>query len=153
MTGFRVTIVDDRPEYANAERFPEADATLAMDFVEAVRQIEIKPSTYIVIVTRGHRSDEEILSLIISSPAKYIGMIGSRRKVLTTYEHLAKRGVSVELLKRVHSPIGLEIGAATAEEIGISVAAQLIAVRRGETERQTNKSDAMRDVISRMTQS
>jgi xanthine dehydrogenase accessory factor len=153
MTGFRVTIIDDRPEYANADRFPEADATLALDFVEAVRQLEIKPSTYIVILTRGHRSDEEILSLVISSPAKYIGMIGSRRKVLTTYEHLAERGVSVELLKRVHAPIGIEIGAATAEEIGISVAAQLIAVRRGETERQTNKSDAMRDVISRMTQS
>ncbi len=152
MTGFRVTIVDDRPEYANAGRFPEADNTLALDFTEALGRIEIKPSTYIVIVTRGHRSDEEILSRVVDSPAKYIGMIGSKRKVLTTYEHLVQSGVSAELLKRIHAPIGIEIGAATAEEIGISVAAQLIAVRRGEAERQENKSDAMQKLITQITQ-
>lgn len=152
MAGFRVTIVDDRPEYANAERFPEADTTVALDFVEAIQHIEIKPSTYIVIVTRGHRSDEEILSRVVSSPAKYIGMIGSRRKVLTTYEHLVEHGVSVESLKRIHAPIGLEIGATTAEEIGISIVAQLIAVRRGEAERQENKSDVMKELIAQIAQ-
>jgi xanthine dehydrogenase accessory factor len=152
MTGFRVTVVDDRPEYANAERFPEAHSTIALDFIEAIGQLEIKPSTYIVIVTRGHRSDEEILSRVVGSPARYIGMIGSKRKVLTTYEHLMEHGVSVDALKRIHAPIGLEIGAATAEEIGISVVAQLIAVRRGEAERQENKSDAMQRLITQMRQ-
>ena len=147
MTGFRVTVVDDRPEYANAQRFPEAFRTMAMDFGEALDTIEVKPSTYIVIVTRGHRSDEDILSRVVSSPAKYIGMIGSHRKVLTTYEHLAERGVSPDLLKRVHAPIGIDIGASTAEEIGISVVAQLIAVRRGEAAKQKNKSDAIEKSI------
>lgn len=147
MTGFRVTVVDDRPEYANAQRFPEAYRTLAMDFGEALDTIEVKPSTYIVIVTRGHRSDEEILSRVIASPAKYIGMIGSQRKVLTTYEHLAKRGVSHDQLKRVHAPIGIDIGATTAEEIGISIVAQLIAVRRGEAAKQKNKSEAIQKSI------
>jgi xanthine dehydrogenase accessory factor len=152
MAGFRVTIVDDRPEYANAQRFPEATRTLAVEFEEALQHVDIKPSTYIVIVTRGHRSDEEILARVVNSPAKYIGMIGSRRKVVTTYEHLVKRGVSVEILKRIHAPIGIEIGATTAEEIGISVVAQLIAVRRGETETQRNKSDGMEKLITQISQ-
>jgi xanthine dehydrogenase accessory factor len=151
MAGFRVTIVDDRPEYANAQRFPEAARTLAVEFEEALRHVDIKPSTYIVIVTRGHRSDEEILARVVNSPAKYIGMIGSRRKVLTTYEHLVKRGVSVETLKHIHAPIGIEIGAKTAEEIGVSVVAQLIAVRRGEAETQRNKSDGMEKLITQIS--
>ena len=150
MSGFHVTVVDDRPEYANVQRFPEAFKTMAEDFHEALQHIEIKSSTYIVIVTRGHRSDEEILERVISSPAKYIGMIGSQRKVLTTYEHLAKKGISVQLMERVHAPIGIEIGATTAEEIGISVVAQLIAVRRGEVNKQKNKSDVMITQISRI---
>jgi xanthine dehydrogenase accessory factor len=151
MTGFRVTVIDDRPEYANAERFPEAERTIAVDFLDALQRVEIKASTYIVIVTRGHRSDEEILSRVIGSAARYIGMIGSQRKVLTTYEHMVDHGVSVESLKRIHAPIGLEIGAATAEEIGISVVAQLIAVRRGGAEKQENKSDSMKKLIAQMT--
>ena len=150
MVGFRVTVVDDRPEYANAERFPEADKTFAAHFADAVAECGIKSSTYVVIVTRGHRSDEEILSRVVDSPAKYIGMIGSRRKVLTTYEHLVASGTKVELLKRVHAPIGIEIGAATAEEIGVSVVAQLIAVRRGEIGRQENKSDAMAGMFEKI---
>jgi xanthine dehydrogenase accessory factor len=138
MAGFRITVIDDRSEYANAVRFPEAERSLAVDFNEALSHFSITPSTYIVIVTRGHRSDEEILEKVVASPAKYIGMIGSKRKVLTTYEHLAGRGVSANVLNRVHAPIGIEIGATTAEEIGISVVAQLIAVRRGEVDVQKN---------------
>ena len=130
MAGFRVTVVDDRPQYANPERFPEADATLVVEFYEALSQIEIKQSTYVVIVTRGHRSDEDILEQVIRTPAKYIGMIGSARKVLTTYEHLVERGVTRDDLTRVHAPMGLEIGAATAEEIAVSVVAEMIQVRR-----------------------
>ncbi|HTR80162.1 MAG TPA: XdhC/CoxI family protein [Bacteroidota bacterium] len=148
MVGFHVTIIDDRPEYANPVRFPEAKKTIACDFAEAFGQIEIKPSTYVVIVTRGHRSDEEILSHVVEKPAKYIGMIGSQRKVLTTYKHLVERGISIETLRKVHAPIGIEIGATTAEEIAVSVVAQLIAVRRGEVDRLENKSNVMRKLIT-----
>lgn len=150
MAGFRITVIDDRSEYANVVRFPEAERTLAVDFNEALSRISVTRSTYIVIVTRGHRSDEEILEKVVALPAKYVGMIGSKRKVLTTYEHLAERGVSADALNRVHAPIGIEIGATTAEEIGISVVAQLIAVRRGEVDVQKNKSDAMKNTTTRI---
>lgn len=150
MAGFRITVIDDRSEYANAVRFPEAEHTLAVDFNDALSRISVTPSTYIVIVTRGHRSDEEILERVVGLPAKYIGMIGSKRKVLTTYGHLAERGVSADVLSRVHAPIGIEIGATTAEEIGISVVAQLIAVRRGEVDIQKNKSDALKKMTIRV---
>ncbi|TAK55659.1 MAG: XdhC/CoxI family protein [Bacteroidetes bacterium] len=131
LAGFRVTIIDDREKFANAGRFPEAVQTFAMDFGEALERIPIKESTYVVIITRGHQYDEEILKRVIKTPARYIGMIGSKRKVLTTYEHLAQRGISVETMRRVHAPIGIEIGAVTAEEIAISVVAEIINTRRG----------------------
>jgi len=151
MAGFRITVIDDRSEYANVVRFPEAKRTLAVDFNQALSHISVTPSTYIVIVTRGHRSDEEILERVVGLPAKYIGMIGSKRKVLTTYEHLVERGISVEELNRIHAPIGIEIGATTAEEIAISVVAQLIAVRRGEVDAQRNKSDVLKNTATRIS--
>jgi xanthine dehydrogenase accessory factor len=150
IVGFRATIVDERENYANPQRFPEAARTMAVDFSEAFRQLTVKPSTYIVIVTRGHRDDEEILEQAIKTPAKYIGMIGSKRKVFTTYEHLVERGVPIESLKRVHAPMGLEIGATTAEEIGISVVAELVAIRREEETPYFNKSAVMEELISRL---
>lgn len=150
MAGFRITVVDDRPQYANSERFPEAARTLATDYTEAFAQLDVKPSTYIVIVTRGHRYDEEILENSLRTRAKYIGMIGSKRKVFTTYEHLVERGVPVESLKRVRAPMGIEIGATTAEEIGISIVAELIAVRRGEDFPYFSKSVVMQDLFSRL---
>jgi xanthine dehydrogenase accessory factor len=147
MVGFRVTIVDDRKEYANPERFPEASQTLAVEFHRAFDHFTVKPSTYIVIVTRGHRSDEEILERALKTPAKYIGMIGSKRKVLTTYEHLVERGVPVRDLRRVHAPMGVEIGAVTTEEIGISVVAQLVHVRRGGSLPLKHKSEVMEELL------
>lgn len=150
MAGFRVTVVDDRSQYANPERFPEATKTLAMDFREAVGELLFKTSTYVLIVTRGHRSDEEILEQVIRKPTKYIGMIGSKRKVLTTYEHLLERGISIQELKRIQAPMGLEIGATTAEEIAVSVVAQLIAVRRSERSPYVDKSDASRELFIRL---
>ncbi len=150
MAGFRVTIIDDRPQYANSQRFPEADATLAVEYYEAFKRITVNSSTYIVIVTRGHRSDEDILEEAVKSPARYIGMIGSARKVLTTYEHLVQRGVSVEQLRRVRSPMGIEIGAVTAEEIGISVVAELIATRRGEGQNLPHKSHVMDELFAQL---
>lgn len=131
MSGFRVTVIDDRAQYANPERFPEAEETRALEFYEAFARLRISPSTYIVIVTRGHRSDEELLAEAIKTPARYIGMIGSKRKVLKTYQNLIADGASMEHLQRVHAPMGLDIGAVTAEEIGISIVAELIQVRRG----------------------
>jgi xanthine dehydrogenase accessory factor len=147
MVGFRVTIVDDRKEYANPGRFPEAVQTLAVAFSDAFNRLTVKSSTYIVIVTRGHRSDEEILELALKTPAKYIGMIGSKRKVLATYEHLVDRGIAVQELKRVHAPVGIEIGAVTTEEIGISVVAQLVHVRRGGPSSLGQKSEVMQELL------
>lgn len=131
MAGFRVTIVDDREQYANAERFPEAAETRVMDFSEAFDRLPLTPSQYLVIVTRGHKFDELLLERACRTAARYVGMIGSRRKVLTAFRHLLEKGVTMEELRRVQAPIGLDIGALTAEEIGISIVAQLIAVRRG----------------------
>ena len=147
MAGFRVTVVDDRKEYANPDRFPEAAQALVIEFYNAFDRLTIKPSTYIVVVTRGHRSDEEILERALKTPAKYIGMIGSQRKVLTTYKHLVERGIPVDSLTRVHAPMGIEIGAVTAEEIGISVVAQLIQVRRGESLPLRHKSEVMKGLM------
>jgi xanthine dehydrogenase accessory factor len=146
MAGFHVTVVDDRPEYANAKRFPEAARTLTADCVRAFEELTMGPLSYIVIVTRGHRYDEEILERAVQTQAKYIGMIGSKRKVLTTFNRLTERGVPAETLRRVHAPVGLEIGAATPEEIAVSVVAELIAVRRGQENLVMHKSDAMKRI-------
>jgi xanthine dehydrogenase accessory factor len=142
-----MTIVDDRKEYANAERFPEAAQTLAVEFHDAFNHLTVKSSSYIVIVTRGHRSDEDALERALHTPAKYIGMIGSKRKVLTTYEHLVERGVTVTMLQRVHAPIGLEIGAVTAEEIGVSIVAELVQIRRGGSLPLRHKAEVMRELM------
>ena len=131
LAGFRVTVIDDRPEFASKERFPEAHATLAVPFDAAWEQLRVNRSTSIAIVTRGHRYDEQVLERAVRTNAGYIGMIGSKRKVIATFEHLVSRGVPRDLLERVHAPIGLAIGAMTAEEIAISITAELIAVRRG----------------------
>src|ERR1041384_3604895 len=147
MAGFRVTVVDDRDKFANRERFPEAVQTVAEDFIEAFNHITVKPSTYVVIVTRGHRHDEEVLERIAGTSARYIGMIGSRKKVLAAFEHLAEKGIPAERLRRVHAPMGIDIGAATAEEIGISVVAELIAERRGAKGPFHHKSDSMDDPV------
>ncbi|MEW6510110.1 MAG: XdhC family protein [Bacteroidota bacterium] len=131
MAGFRVTVIDDRPEYANPQRFPEAYRTLAVGFDDSWNQLQIKPSTSIVIVTRGHKFDERVLERAVQTQARYIGMIGSKRKVISTFANLVERAISRDLLRKVRAPIGLGIGALTAEEIGISITAELIAVRRG----------------------
>jgi xanthine dehydrogenase accessory factor len=148
MAGFRVTIVDDRKEFANPERFPEAAETICVEFANAFQYLTVKPSTFIVIVTRGHRSDEEILEHAVTTPARYIGMIGSRRKVLTTFERLVEHGVSPEALGRVHAPIGLDIGAVTAEEIGISIVAELVYARRGGNRPLQSKSGGMSSLLA-----
>jgi xanthine dehydrogenase accessory factor len=130
LCGFNITVIDDRAEFASAERFPEADAILAEDFTKSFPKIKIDNSSYIVIVTHGHRHDEVVLEWAVTTPAKYIGMIGSKTKNETIYTHLRAKGISQEQLDRVHAPIGLEIGAQTPEEIAVSILAELIKVRR-----------------------
>jgi xanthine dehydrogenase accessory factor len=128
--GFKVTIVDDRIQFANKERFPEVDAIVCESFAQSFEKLDISASSYVVIVTRGHKYDEQILERVLEFDAKYIGMIGSKRKVLTTFQHLVGKGVSKENLQRVYAPIGLEIGAITPEEIGLSIVSELIKIRR-----------------------
>ncbi len=131
LCGFSVVVVDDRPEYANAERFPEADRVICADFAEALREFPIDPSTYVVTVTRGHRQDEMALRQVAESPAAYVGMIGSRRRVGAVLQHLIDDGLDPEAVARVHTPIGLDIGAETPEEIAVAIMAEVIQARRG----------------------
>lgn len=129
---FNVTVIDDRAEFAARDKFPDPAVQLrAQDFVEALRSLKITPATHIVIVTRGHRHDEICLEEVIDKPARYIGMIGSRRRTTTIRERLKRTGVAPELLRRVHAPIGLDIGALTPEEIALAILAEIVLVRRG----------------------
>jgi xanthine dehydrogenase accessory factor len=126
---FDVTVVDDRPEYVTPERFPTAEQRMHGDFKETLRGIEVTPSTYCLIVTRGHNHDEEALFHLIDRGARYVGMIGSRRKIKLIFDDLLNEGVSPELLEQVYAPVGLDIGSQTVAEIAVSIAAQLVAHR------------------------
>ena len=128
--GFDVIVVDDREAYANRERFPDAKDVVAEDFDKALAAITPSESAYIVIVTRGHRDDMRVLRWAVQTNAKYIGMVGSRRKAITVFRELTNEGLKPELFERVHSPVGLDIGAITPEEIAVAIAAELIGVRR-----------------------
>jgi xanthine dehydrogenase accessory factor len=132
MAGFAIGVVDDRESFANRERFPMAKEIFT-SFEEAFAQIEPTAATYVVIVTRGHKDDMRVLGWAVGKKARYIGMIGSKRKVLSVYRALEKDGIAPEQFTRVHAPIGLDIGALTPEEIAISITAELIAIRRGAT--------------------
>ena len=128
--GFEVIVTDDRDVYANKERFPDAREIIADDFDKALAGLRPAESAYIVIATRGHRDDMRVLRWAVGTPARYIGMIGSKRKAITVYRELVKEGLKPELFDRVHSPVGLDIGAVTPEEIAISIMGELIGVRR-----------------------
>jgi xanthine dehydrogenase accessory factor len=130
IAGFDVTVVDDREAYANRERFPEAQQVIAEDFEKAAAQLAPAESSYIVIVTRGHRDDMRMLRWAVQTPARYIGMIGSKRKTITIFKELQAEGLPAHLFDRVHAPVGLDIGAITPEEIAVSITAELIAKRR-----------------------
>jgi xanthine dehydrogenase accessory factor len=129
MAGFAIGVVDDREQFANRERFPMA-RDIYVSFDEAFAKLRPNACDYLVIVTRGHRDDMRVLGWAAGTAARYIGMIGSKRKVLSVYEALERDGVPAERLDRVHAPVGLDIGALTPEEIAISITAELIAVRR-----------------------
>jgi len=127
---FRVTVCDDREEYANAERFPDAEEIVIEDFSHVFDRLRIDERSYLVIVTHGHRHDEIVLEWAVRTDARYIGMIGSRRKTATLLENLRAKGLPKERLDRVYSPIGIAIGAVTAEEIALSIVCELVKVRR-----------------------
>jgi xanthine dehydrogenase accessory factor len=128
--GFRVAVVDDRPEFADAARFPAGVRALAAAPADAVAGARLGPSDAVVIATRGHRHDAEILALVAASPAGYVGMLGSERKKIIVTKGLTRAGVPRTALSRVRIPIGLPIGAVTPEEIAVSVVAELVQWRR-----------------------
>jgi len=128
--GFDTIIVDDRELYANRQRFPEAREVIAEDFDQAMARLSPTDSEFVVIVTRGHRDDMRVLRWAVQTPARYIGMIGSKRKTVTLFRELQQEGLAANLFDRVYAPVGLDIGAVTPEEIAISITAQLIAIRR-----------------------
>jgi xanthine dehydrogenase accessory factor len=130
LVGFRVVVVDDRPEFISTERFPDADKIgVVEDFNHAFDGLEIDKDSFIVIVTRGHQYDRAVLERSLKTSAGYIGMISSRRKREAIYEALMATGVKKERLEQVHSPIGIDIGGETPEEIAVSIVAELIKVR------------------------
>ena len=129
--GFRLHIVDDREKFANAERFPHAAEIVAEDIPGWVARTNIPPHSYVVIVTRGHTNDLEALRALAPRELRYLGLIGSRAKVARIYDQLVTDKTPPELLKQVHAPIGLDIGAVTPQEIAVSILAELIAVKHG----------------------
>ena len=153
--GFLVTVVDDRLSFANAARFPMAERVVCDDFGHAIEELNIQESDYVCIVTRGHRHDADCLRMIGKGkePA-YLGMIGSRRRVAIVKEDLLAEGYDSERLSRLHSPIGLNIGGVTPEEIAISIMAEIIQVKRlsREDKREKNRSDLDFDVLKRLAE-
>lgn len=126
---FDVWVIDDREQYCNPERFPSAGRIIVAPLDTGLSGLEIDPNTFCIIVTRGHRHDEEALYQVAESNARYIGMIGSRRKIKLIFEDLLNAGISREALARVHAPLGFDIGSQTVPEIAISIVAELIACR------------------------
>jgi xanthine dehydrogenase accessory factor len=129
--GFRVRVVDDREKFANAERFPQADEIIIEDIPTWIERTPLPAHAYVVIVTRGHNNDLDALRALAPRDLRYLGLIGSRAKVARIFTALTEEAMSPEILKTVHAPIGLEIGAVTPQEIAVSILAELIAVKHG----------------------
>lgn len=140
LLGFHVTVIDDRLLFANRERFPDADSVLVGDMAEKLKGLPIGSSTYIVLITRGHKYDEPCLREIIHRAARYIGMIGSKRRVKACFQRFRdEEKIAAEVIERVHAPIGLDINAETPEEIALAIMAEIVKVRRG------GKAQSLRD--------
>lgn len=129
--GYHTTVVDDRLDFANTDRFPEADQVVCQDFEAYLKNLRTGPAVFVVIVTRGHQHDMECLREVAGMTAAYIGMIGSRKKVGEVLKHLEAEGVSAEVLGKVYTPIGLSLRAETPEEIAVSILAEIVGVWRG----------------------
>ncbi len=133
VAGFRVTLVDDRPEVAEECRFPEVDRVLCCPYEESVAKAGIEADTAVIIVTPGHAKDREVLDRAVKTPAKYIGMIGSAKKVKETKARLVAEGADPKRMDGVFSPIGINLGGDSPEEIAVSILAQVVAFRNGKT--------------------
>ena len=129
--GFRLHVIDDREKFANSERFPHAEEIVVESMPEWLAQAELPPHAYVVILTRGHRHDLEALRALAPKQLRYLGLIGSQAKVARIYEALEGGGISAEKLRKVHAPVGLDLGAVTPQEIAVSILAELIGVKYG----------------------
>jgi xanthine dehydrogenase accessory factor len=130
LAGFDTVVVDDRDTFANRERFPDASDIHAAPYEEVFPELDVNETSYLVIVTRGHRDDMRVLRWAVGTGARYIAMIGSKRKVISVIRELEKEGIPPAAFERIHAPMGLDIGAVSPEEIAVSVVAEMIAVRR-----------------------
>jgi xanthine dehydrogenase accessory factor len=130
LSGFRTVIVDNRDTYANSERFPEAAEVYAEEYEAVFPKLPVNESSYVIIVTRGHRDDMRVLRWAVDQPVRYIGMIGSKRKTIEVVKQLKKEGVPIEKLQNLHAPMGFDIGAITPEEIAVAVVGEMIHRRR-----------------------
>ena len=146
---FDVWVVDDREQYCNPERFPEARRLIVGDIDTSLSGLDIDPNTFCIIVTRGHNHDEEALYHLAETPARYVGMIGSRRKIRLIFDDLLGEGISREALARVHAPLGFDIGSQTVPEIAVSIVAELIAHRNlGRVPEQCRPAGVLQDAKS-----
>ena len=130
---FRLFITDDREEFANKERFPEADIVIPEKPESALPKLPINPNTFIVVATRGHRYDNSALLAAANTPARYVGLMGSKRKTILIYEDLVRIGLDIDRLREIRSPIGLDIRARTPEEIAVSIVSEILMFRLGGT--------------------
>jgi xanthine dehydrogenase accessory factor len=129
--GFRVEVVDDRVRFANPDRFPDADLVLVEDFTQAASRMTLGRNTYAVVVTRGHKGDREALESVVGKGLRYVGLLGSKPKLVHLVAALEEKGVAPEALAEIRCPLGIEIGAVSPDEIAVSILAEMIAVRRG----------------------
>ena len=129
--GYRTKVVDDRPEFANPERFPEADDLIVDDFATGIRRLTLTPNSFIIVATRGHKYDDLALLEAVRTPARYVGLLGSKRKALLIYPTLLAEGVPIERVREIRSPIGLDLGGRTPESIALSIMAEVEMVRLG----------------------
>jgi xanthine dehydrogenase accessory factor len=133
--GWRVTVADDRADFADAGRLPFAERAVVCDFHDVLGAVQLDADTYVVIATRGHQHDVVLAGQLVPRPLRYLGMLGSRRKVALTAKVLREWGITDEAIEKVHAPVGLSIGADTPEEIAVSVVAEMISVRRAGSRR------------------
>jgi xanthine dehydrogenase accessory factor len=129
--GYRVYLVDDRPEFSNEERFPYAEQTVVATYDKWTDHLDLNVNTFVVVATRGHRYDDMALESALKTRARYIGLLGSRRKTIMIYRRLIEQGVPLERIKEVYAPVGLNIGALEPEELAVSIMSEIIMVRRG----------------------
>jgi xanthine dehydrogenase accessory factor len=129
--GFRVHVVDDREKFANRERFPDAEQVHVEDIPTWIEQTPLSPSAFVCVLTRGHRQDYDAVRALSGRDLRFVGLIGSRAKVARLVDRALEEGLPADWLRRLHAPIGLDIGAVTPEEIAVSILAELVAIRRG----------------------